>query len=281
MDGGFFKHPRHCWPVIAEVLPKPWTEEMVRADCAYWFGEYERMVKGYHHALPLLRGKHRLSRRWCAKRWGWTEYAVTRALKSYNPEAGLGVQLPESPHPKPNPVRFSPDTERPKHDNRDETILSGEVSQPINATRASLKTDYRPQISDIPPKPPRGGAAPEPESNPEPDRTKQPRAWLLWSKVDMRVVQAVSRALEHEQLSDDEWFKHHEVYAYYEQLRDPEHAEELKRGALEDRDRTPKTLQQVIGWMIDGGWQWSNRQRDRQKEREQVELAYETLRRQS
>jgi len=76
----FFLHPRDCWPAIAEVLPKPWTEEMVEADCAYWFGEYERMEKGLRHALPLLRGEHRISRRWCAKRWGWTEYAVGREL---------------------------------------------------------------------------------------------------------------------------------------------------------------------------------------------------------
>ena len=88
---GYFRAPRALWPSVAEALPHPWLDEWVELDCAYWAGEAEREARGYRSALPTIRGQRRLSRPWCAQRWGWSQYQAAQALRRLDPMAALST----------------------------------------------------------------------------------------------------------------------------------------------------------------------------------------------
>jgi hypothetical protein len=82
---GYFRAPREAWPAIVEALPQPWLEEWVELDCAYWANEFRRLEMGISSALPTIHGVRRLSRAWCAERWGWKAWRAGRALRQLDP----------------------------------------------------------------------------------------------------------------------------------------------------------------------------------------------------
>ena len=234
---GYFRAPRALWPSVAEALPHPWLDEWVALDCAYWAGEAEREAKGYRSALPTIRGQRRLSRPWCAQRWGWSQYQAAQALRRLDPMAALSTASRQRVDSE------STGTARAKRHNGRKIDSESTVTRQSVNTCARLGTDHRLQTTDLAPLDPPEGAA-------DPDMISAVRRGLA---VDPR------------RLTDEQWCDSHGLAAcYHLAIEQGEHAtaETLLDSMLADRPGEPMRPEEVLAVMRAQGWRGSGRLRD-------------------
>ena len=225
---GYFRAPRDAWPAIAEALPHPWLDEWVELDCAYWAGEVEREAKGYRSALPTIRGRRRLSRSWCARRWGLSQYQAAQALRRLDPMAALSTAS------QPRVDRESTGTARAKRHNGRKIDRESTVTRQSVDTRARLVADRIPQHADsTPPYPPEGG--PDLESAVRSAMADDPIGW-----------------------SDERWVEEHPHRDLYRIADDKIAAEVLER-MLAERPTEPMGLEALVATMWRQGWRGSGR----------------------
>ena len=232
---GYFRAPRELWPAVADGLPRPWLDEWVELDCAYWAGEAERETKGYRSALP----RRRPTARWFAIRWGWTVYRTRQALRRHDPLSTSSTRN------RTNVDTVSNSSERVKLRNGRKFDTESNKTQhelDTESTTRAYSADLIPQTTDhIPPIPPKGGTEPA-------------------------MVSAVrsAMALDPMHLGDSAWLDCHPLADVWAMARDQgtEAADELRATMLAQRPTEPMSPEQVLAVMRSQGWRGSGRLRD-------------------
>ena len=224
---GFFRAPRELWPAVAEALPRPWADEWVELDCAYWRGEHERAAKGYRSALP----RRRPSARWFAARWGWTTYRTRQLLRDIDPLSTSATRNRTNVDTESNSFK------RVNADNGaklEQTSTRNRTNVDTKSTTRAIGTDLIPHThtSHSPPTPPAGG--------------------------DLVRAVCAAMAADPAAMSAEDWCAGHALADVYS-LASEADAEELRAAMLADQPTRRMTLDEVVETMRRQGWRGSGR----------------------
>jgi hypothetical protein len=223
----YFRCPRHAWPAVVDALTRPWLDEWVEMDCAYWAGEVERHLLGYRNDLPR-RGR-RITTRFCAERWGWSERQTRKALRRYDP---MAAKRSESDR---ETIEKRSSNQREEVDNSEKAV---DFRSESDRETIYARVPNRPQThtTDVtPPYPPEGG-------------------------MDPALVSAVRQAMADDPMgwSDERWIdEHHNRDLYH--IASDDVAADIREGMLADRPTEPMSPTQVLATMWRQGWRGSGR----------------------